>query len=75
MKTLSIRYMPKRKVSKWSKFEPPLLQRSLSFLLRDLLPSLVILIVLSLCVLLVAGKIDRAKHSHTVNMVDAGSHQ
>ena len=69
MRTLSLRSLPKRNFWKTSKFETPLRKRVLDFLLRDLVPSLIILIVLSLCAVFVGAKIDRAKQAHTPHVV------
>jgi uncharacterized membrane-anchored protein YitT (DUF2179 family) len=69
--------MPKRNLSKRTKFEASFLQRILSFLLQDLVPTLIMLIILSIFTSLVAEKIYRAKtsRSRTISMFEKVSHQ
>ncbi|WP_432821516.1 hypothetical protein [Trichloromonas sp.] len=76
MRTLHMFHMrciPKNTSSKCSKIDCSYLQRIRSFLLRDVLPLLVMVIILSICALFVAEKIYQAKASRTVNMVEGGS--
>ncbi len=72
MRTLHMLFIPKRKLSKREKVEWTYLLRIRSFLLRDLLPSLIILIIISMCASLVAKRIHQAKNSRsqTLSMVD-----
>ncbi len=77
MRTLRMWCMPKCNELKEPKAEASFLQRSLSFLFRDLMPSLIMLIIISLCASFVAEKIYQAKasRSHTISMVKGDSHQ
>lgn len=73
MRTLSVRHLLQHKISKGSKVEKNFLQRIFSFLIRDLVPSAIILIIISFCTLLVAEKIEQAKQSRTDAVVKANS--
>lgn len=77
MRTFPLRCMLKHNRSKWPKVENSLCQRILSFLIRDLVPSLVILIIISLCASLVAQKIYQVKSSRTqtISMTEGDSKQ
>jgi len=74
MRTLSMRSMSKLNPSNWPKAEASPLQRLRTFLLRDLLPSLFMVIVLSVFAFIVGQKIDQAKSSRTDHAVDVSSH-
>lgn len=64
--------LSKPNVSKWPKPEASYSQRMLSFLLRELVPTLLIVIILSICTSLVAEKIYQAKASkaETLSMLE-----
>ena len=74
MRTLSMRSMSKLNPSNWPKAEASPLQRLRTFLLRDLLPSLFMVIMLSAFAFIVGQKIDQAKTSRTIHAVDVSSH-
>ena len=74
MRTLSIRRMPEPNRSKWPKAEASPLQRLRTFLLRDLLPSLIMVIILSVFASRMGQKIDQAKSSRTNPTVDVSLH-
>jgi hypothetical protein len=73
MKTLSLRGMAKQNQSKWPQAEPSTLQRLGNFLLRDLLPSVLMVITVSMCALFIGQKIDQAKSSSVERMVEVRS--
>ena len=74
MRTLSMRSMSKPNLSNWPKTEASPRQRLRTFLLRDLLPSLIMVIILSVFASLLGQKIDQAKSSRTDHAVDVSSH-
>jgi hypothetical protein len=74
MRTLSIRSLSKPNPSNWPKTEAAPLQRLRTFLLRDLLPSLIMVIILSVFASLLGQKIDQAKSSRTDHAVDVSLH-
>lgn len=74
MRTLSLGHMSKRTPSKWPQAEPTTLQRLSSFLLKDLLPSFVMVTIVSLLALYVGAKIDQAKSTSADRMVGISTH-
>jgi hypothetical protein len=74
MKALTLRILPKRRLQKWPKTEASPLQRLRTFLLRDLLPSLVMVIVLAFFAALVGKGIDQAKDSHSDRTAEISTH-
>lgn len=74
MRTLSLRGMSKQHQPKWSQADPSTLQRLGNFLLRDLLPSIVMVIIVSIFALFIGIKIDQAKSSSVDRMVEVSSH-
>jgi len=73
MRTLSMHSMSKPNPSNWPKAEASPLQRLRTFFLRDLLPSLIMVIILSVFASLMGQKIDQAKSSRTVHAVDVSA--
>jgi hypothetical protein len=65
--------MSKPNPSNWPKAEASPLQRLRTFFLRDLLPSLIMVIILSVFASLMGQKIDQAKSSRTVHAVDVSA--
>lgn len=74
MKTLSLRGMSKPHPAKWPQADPSMLQRLGNFLLRDLLPSLVMVLIVSMFALVVGQKIDQAKSSSVERRAEVSSH-
>ena len=74
MKTLTLRILPKRPLQTWPKTEASPLQRLRTFLLRDLLPSLAMVIVLAFFASQVGKSIDRAKDSHSDRTAEISAH-
>lgn len=72
MGTLSLGHMSNRNSSKWPA-EPTTLQRLGRFLLKDLLPSIVMVLIVSLLALYVGAKIDQAKSTAADRMVEISS--
>lgn len=73
MRTLSLRSMSKQHRLKWSQAEPSTLQRLGNFLLRDLLPSVLMVIIVSIFAMMIGEKIDQAKSSSVERMVEVRS--
>lgn len=74
MRTLSLGHMSKSNSSKWPQAEPTTLQRLGRFLLKDLLPSIVMVFIVSLLALYVGAKIDQAKSTAAERAVEISSH-
>lgn len=74
MGTLSLRGMSKHNQPKWPQAEPSILQRLGTFLVRDLLPSIVMVLFVSICAMFMGQKIDQAKSSSTERMAEISSH-
>lgn len=73
MKTLSLRGLSKQHLPKWPQAEPSSLQRLGNFLLRDLLPSVLMVIIVSIFAMMIGEKIDQAKSSSVDPMVEVSS--
>lgn len=73
MRTLSMHSMSKPNPSNWPKAEASPLQRLRTFFLRDLLPSLIMVIILSVFASLMGQKIDQAKSSRTDHAVEVSA--
>jgi len=67
------RGLSKNSRSQWAGGKSTIQQRLQHFFLRDLLPSVIILIILGLVTSFVAEWIYQAKGSHDVNMAEKGS--
>ncbi len=63
MKTSVLRFLPKSNQKQWPQGEAPFFLRLKTFLLRDVLPSLVMVIIVAILASLVGEKIDQAKDS------------
>ena len=74
MGTLSLRGMSKHNQPKWPQAEPSILQRLGTFLVRDLLPSIAMVLIVSIFAMFIGQKIDQAKSSSTESMVDISTH-
>lgn len=70
MRALSLGHRSKPKQSNWPQAEPTTLQRLGRFLLQDLLPSIVMVIIVSLFALFIGVKIDQAKSSSADRMAE-----
>ncbi len=74
MRTLSLRGMSKQNQPKWPQAEPSTLKRLGVFLLRDLLPSIVMVIIVSIFAMFIGQKIEQAKSSNIDRVVEVSSH-
>lgn len=63
-------FLSKRHRPKWDPGEPSILRRVRAFILKDLIPSIIILIILGIMTCFVAERVYQAKTSHTVNMAE-----
>jgi hypothetical protein len=75
MRAIHVLFTQKLDLSKYPKGKNLFLLRVRSFVLRDLLPSLIMLIIISICSLFVAERIYQAKasRSHTITMIGGDS--
>lgn len=74
MRTLSLGAMSKRKSTPWPQAKPTTLQRLGRFLVKDLLPSILMVLIVSLFALYVGAKIDQAKSSSADRGVEISGH-
>lgn len=74
MRTLLFGHLLKRSHSNWPPAEPTIGQRLGNFLLRDLLPSIVMIFIVSLFALFIGVKIDQSKASRADRVVEISSH-
>lgn len=74
MRTLFFGHLLKRSPSNWPPAEPTVWQRLSKFLLRDLLPSIVMILIVSLFALFIGVKIDQSKSSRADRVVEISSH-
>jgi len=70
-----MRGITKSNSSKWSKTEVSFQERLFFFLLWDLAPTLIMMILFTFCTSLVAEKIHNAKASHSIRVVKNDAHQ
>ena len=79
MKTLALRnqskpHRPQCRLPKWPQAAASPLRRLCTFLFRDLLPSLGMVIVLAFFAALVGQKIDQARSSRPERIVEVSAH-
>lgn len=74
MRTLSLRSVSKQNQPKWPQTEPSILQRAGLFLVRDLLSSIVMVLIVSVFAMFIGQKIEQAKSSNINRPVEISSH-